>query len=183
MFLKRTSRNGRILAIIVAMTVVTIPVGLCQTNSMQEDEPASSETVEEIVVYGEKSLVHLRHEVHRAEDRVFDVFNTLNSDDEYDIHCYREAPIGSHIHRRVCRANFVSKATAAEARALLLRLPNPIASATIQKKTERLLEEMEALAKERPELLNALSELSGATQTYKSEHQRRCEGRVLTCRK
>ena len=139
MFLKRTSRNGRIFAITLAMTVVTIPVGLCQTNSMQEDESASSETIEEIVVYGEKSLIHLRHEVQRAEDRVFDVFNTLNSDDEYDIHCYREAPTGSHIHRRVCRANFVSKATAEEARALLLGLPIPIASATIQKKPSACL--------------------------------------------
>lgn len=183
MFLKRTSRNGRILAIIVAMTVVTIPVGLCQSNSMQEDEPVSSETLEEIVVYGEKSMTQLRVELHRAEDKVYTLFNSLNSDDEYDIHCYLEAPIGSHIRRRICRANYEVKATTEESRRLLLGLPSASAWATIQAKNRLLREEMEALVGEHPEFLEALSEYSDANQTLESEHQRRCEGRAILCRR
>ena len=108
MLLKRTSEIGKFFAIAVAMILAHLPAGFCQITSIQEDEPVSSETVEEIVVYGEKSLTH----------------------------------------RRVCRANFVGKATSEEAKAWLLGLPNPIASATVKKKNERLLEEMEALAKE-----------------------------------
>jgi hypothetical protein len=182
MFLQRISRIGRFCGAAVTLMLALIPVGFCQTTSNQEDEQVSSEIVEEIVVYGEKSLTQLRLELHRAEDKVYALFNLLNSDDEYDIHCYREAPIGSHIKRRVCRANFVVKATSEEARDFLLGQPGPSAWAKIQPKNKLLQEEMEALV-ERPEFLKALSEFSDANQILESEHQRKCEGQVIICRR
>jgi hypothetical protein len=182
MFLQRISRIGRSCATAVALMLALAPAAFCQTTSNQEDEQVSSETIEEIVVYGEKSLTKLRLELHKAEDKVYSLFNSLNSDDEFDIHCYREAPTGSHIKRRVCRANFVVEATSEEARDFLLGHPGPSAWTKIQPKNKLLQEEMEALV-ERPEFLKALSEFADANQILKSEYQRKCEGQVIFCRK
>ena len=183
MFLQSISRICRFCATVVTLMLALVPVGFCQTTSNQEDGQVSSETVEEIIVYGDKSLTQFRLELHRAEDKVYSLFNALNSDDEYDVHCFREAPTGSHIKRRICRANFVSKATSAEARALLRGQPAPSAWAAIQQKNKLLQEKMEALVVERPEFLEALSEYSDANQILESERQRRCEGRVIICRR
>ena len=82
------------------------PIGMCQTEPVEEANQPPSEITEEIIVYGDKSMSVLRYEMNHAADVTFDLFNSLNSDDEYDIHCYKEASIGSHIMRRVCRPNF-----------------------------------------------------------------------------
>ena len=60
---------------------------------------------DEVVVIG-KSPGQLRAEMERAEESVYDRFNALNSDHQFDIHCWREAPLGSNISRRVCQPNF-----------------------------------------------------------------------------
>ena len=183
MFFQGISRIGRSCATVVVLMPALVPVGFCQTTSNQEDEQVSSKKVEEIVVYGEKSLTQLRLELHRAEDKAYALFNSLNSDDEYDIHCYREAQIGSHIKRRICRPNYVSQATSEEARNLLRGQPGTSAWARTRQKDKVLRENMEALVVERPEFFKALSEFSDANQALESERQRRCEGRVIICRR
>jgi hypothetical protein len=60
---------------------------------------------DEVIVIG-KSPGQLRVEMERAEEAVYDRFNALNRDRQFDIHCWREAPINSHVSRRVCRPNF-----------------------------------------------------------------------------
>ena len=112
----------------------------------------------------------MRQEVHRAEEIAFDLFNSLNSDDEYNIHCYEETPIGSHTKRRVCKVNYVKELTAAAtARWLLSRQagagqPYLDALPRIQQKDKLLREEMEKLVVEQPELLKTLSDYSEANQ-------------------
>ena len=131
----------------------------------------------------------MRQEVHRAEEIAFDLFNSLNSDDEYNIHCYEETPIGSHIKRRVCKVNYVKELTAAAtARWLLSRQagagqPYLDALPRIQQKDKLLREEMEKLVVEQPELLKTLSDYSEANQILEDERQRRCEGRITICRR
>jgi len=77
----------------------------------------------------------LRQELYEAEENVYTVFNLLNSDDEYDVHRYREAPVGSHIKRRVCRPNFENDATENAAKNWQLGLPSVDVSVVIQQKT------------------------------------------------
>ena len=126
-------------------------VGMCQTAPVQGVKPASSDTLDEIIVYGQKSLLALRYEIYRAEENFYDLFNSVNSDDEYDIHCDKEAPTGSHIRRRICRANF-EKALTAEATSqwLVARQVGMGQSyvhpaARIRHKKKLLIEEMEVL--------------------------------------
>jgi hypothetical protein len=106
MFLQRAFKIN----VVVTMGVVSLLVlpvsGVCQSESVLAEE--SSEAIEEVIVIGSKSLVKLKHEMYRAEDALYDLYNSLNTDDELDIRCYKEAPTESKIKRRICRTNFYS---------------------------------------------------------------------------
>ena len=54
----------------------------CLAQDEQEADADIPEVIDEIVVYGEMSLIQLRREWVRAEENLFEVFNELNSDDE-----------------------------------------------------------------------------------------------------
>ena len=184
MSLQRNFRVGGVSTTAVVLLFALAPLSMCRIAAAQEGEPEPTETIEEIVVYGKKSLVQLRLKLYKAEEAVIDLFNSLNSDDEFDIHCYKEAPTGSHIKKRVCKTNYLRDLTAEATRQWLLiggMYIHPVAK--IRQKNELLRKEMEALVVERPELLNAFSEASDAKQVLDSEHKRRCEGRIFICRK
>ncbi len=185
MSLQRNFKFGGVSTTVAVLLFALAPLGMCMSAPAQQVEPEPVETIEEIVVYGNKSLVQLRLEYYKTEDVVFEVFNSLNSDDEFDIHCYKEAPTGSRIKKRVCKTNYVRDLTAEATRrwrqGLTISYIHPVAK--IQQKDKILIEEMEALVVERPELLKALNEYSDAKQVLESERQRRCEGRVFICRK
>ncbi len=66
---------------------------------------------DEVIVIG-KSPGQLRVEMQRAEEAVYDRFNALNSDHQFDVHCRWEVPINSHISRRACRPNYLRDAEA-----------------------------------------------------------------------
>ena len=184
MFLQRVFRITGLFATSAMLLLALTSVGLCQNAPVRELESDPTETIEEIIVYGDKSLVQLRFEMYKAEEVVFELFNSLNSDDEFDIHCYKEAPIGSHIKRRICKPNYVRELEAeATSRWLLGGQPYIDPVARIQQKDKLLREEMEALVIERPGLLKALSEFSDAEQILEAERQRRCEGQIIICRK
>ncbi len=156
-------------------------VSLCQSVSDQDVEEKSTKPIEEIIVYGEKSLPNLRREVFRKEENFFAVFSSLNDDDEYDISCYYEVPSGTHIREHVCRANFVKDATAADYEGWRKGLAVVPAYTVIMQKKRRLGLKMELLAAEHPELLEALNEYSNAKQVLRSEKQK-CKGQIV-CRR
>ena len=156
-------------------------LSLCQSVSDQDVEEKPTKPIEEIIVYGEKSLPNLRREVYRKEENFFAVFSSLNDDDEYDISCYYEVPSGTHIREHVCRANFVKDATAADYEGWRKGLPVVPAYTMIMQKKRRLGLKMELLAAEHPELLEALNEYSNAKQVLQSEKQK-CEG-LIVCRR
>lgn len=76
--------------------------GQTDTHANVTDEKDQEQPMEEITVIGQRSLLTLRIQIDKAEDRIFDIFNKLNTDDLYDIHCSREAPTGSHIRHKRC---------------------------------------------------------------------------------
>jgi hypothetical protein len=67
-----------------------------------------AETPEEIVVRGRR-LEDLRFEVEKARVRAYDVFNELNSTDDFDIRCNAETRTGTRMGRQVCVAQFESR--------------------------------------------------------------------------
>ncbi|TAJ93339.1 MAG: hypothetical protein EPO31_03815 [Gammaproteobacteria bacterium] len=124
----------------------------------EADLPKSGkdEILEEIVVIGERSTYSLRQMIIRAEDRIYDLFNTLNDDKYYDIYCYMEAPINSHIKRRACRPRFVDLATADEARSFMDGTPGVDIHARIAQDNAILRRKIAVIMKENPEFLDAV---------------------------
>ena len=59
----------------------------------------------------------------------------------------------------------------------------PALQGVIAQKSEQLYEEMKNLALEHPELLEALVEADEAQERFRAERERRCEGRLLFCRR
>ena len=73
---------------------------------------SASIPIEEITVLGEKTLFTLRLEIESAETKVFDLFNDLNSSDDFDITCTKEVYVGSHFKKRSCMAAYLREAQA-----------------------------------------------------------------------
>ena len=182
MLVERMIPTGSACATFVILAFVCVPAGLCQTNSNTEEGRESSGPIDEIVVQSEKPLIVLRREMRAAEVEMFALYNSLNSDDEYDVHCAWERVPGGVFRRHVCTPNYVTYLTSDAGRRWLTGRPGVSAPALIQQKNNELREEMEKLMRERPEFLQALLKLADAKEVFESERQRRCRGRIL-CRR
>ncbi len=51
------------------------------------------------------------------ENRFYDLYNQLNKDDEFDVHCRKEARLGTRIASRICKIAYNEKAEAEYAQA------------------------------------------------------------------
>ena len=80
-----------------------------------------AETPEEIIVRG-KRLAEFRVEVQLARERAYAIFNEINSDDDFDVHCRDETRYFSHSKRRVCRAQFERRISADAAKEYMATL-------------------------------------------------------------
>ena len=174
--------EGSVIASTGALLLLVLPLsGKCQSDAVQTKEP--SEPIEEVIVRGHKSIIDLKHEMYRAEDALYGLYNSLNTDDDFDTRCYEEAPTGSKIPRRVCRANFYGKLLAELTQRRMRGEPitNPVFE--IRRMNERRLADMTEKALEHSELLKAIVRYSETKQTLESERKRRCEGRLFICRR
>lgn len=131
------------------------------------------ETIEEVKVMGARSLALMRRDVIDAEDRVFDLYNTLNDEDDYDIICETETRIGSQLPKRICQAQIyreqLSRATIGEELGAL-----PVSNMTRSSKSQQIvIDKMRLLAAAHPELLDALRLRRQLEKRYEKEHARR----------
>jgi hypothetical protein len=169
----------------VVLLLVLLPLlplsGLCQPDPVQTEKP--SETIEEVIVRGSKSLIELKHEMYRAEDTLYDLFNSVNIDDQFDIRCYEEAPTGSKLKVRVCKTNYFRNRHAAETQKLMRGEPFMYPVFGMKKMDERLNELMTKAILEQPKMLDVLARYAEAKQTLESERKHRCGGRFLICRR
>jgi hypothetical protein len=58
----------------------------------------------------------LRREIRRAQSAMYDIYNDLNDDDEYDINCTETRSAQSLIRERTCMPNFMSTSLSESAR-------------------------------------------------------------------
>ena len=143
---------------------------------------AADETVDEITVYGEKSLPKLKLEYEAAELNFYNLYNDINDDYRYDVICREEAPTGSHIKQRVCWPRYELEAREQEGKSNFFRGyndPGMAAEELFIKKKMR--ERIAKLAEEDPRLLKALIEYRDKYQLYEHERTRRCTGGPLFC--
>jgi hypothetical protein len=147
-------------------------VGLA-TPALAQNAPAPSPVadVEEVVVPG-RTPENIRVEIERLETAVYDRFNELNSNDEFDIHCFMQAPTGSNIPVRRCAPNFAVRAESAAGRQMLRdgrsgagNNNNPAEQrGQMEEKGRELTAEIQRVAREDEELLRDLMRLDELKQ-------------------
>ena len=181
MFLQRAFKVSVVVTTRVVLLLVLPLPGMCQSEPVLAEE--TSGTIEEVIVYGSKPLIKLKHEMYRTEEALYNIFNSFNTDDDFNIRCRKEARTGTKLKRRVCRPNFVGKLLAEETQRMMRGEGYIYPAAQIKKKNELMLAKMTETALEQPEVRKALVKYTEAKQTLESERKRRCEGRFLFCRR
>ena len=83
------------------------------------DSDAREYILEELIVKGGSILSSLRMEMIRVEDLKFEIFNSLNSTDDFDITCEMYTPTGSRVPRRVCGVGYMKKAREEDVRSFI----------------------------------------------------------------
>jgi hypothetical protein len=150
-------------------------------------------TLDELVVEARRTrLTELRNEMIRLEDEFYARYNELNDNDDFDIHCAREAKVGTRLERRYCRAVYENEILAVEGRDYhidLLRccdLSTPIPAGTerpppqppvpaivlIEARKPDFRKTMVQVTTEHPELAQLLRERAEAAQRYEATRRK-----------
>ena len=141
-------------------------------NTATSTPQASDRPIEEIQVLGTRTLYSIRMEIVDEENKIFSMFNELNSDDRFDILCDNIAPTGSHIKQRVCEPRFVTDMRARMAQDYLRGIGMLNGSSDLEVETALEREELEKehlrIAVEHPEYLEMLTELTNLRDTLES---------------
>lgn len=145
--------------------VVLFGLGAPALAQQAQSAPQAAADADEVVVEGRKPQ-NVYAEIERLETSVYDRFNALNSNDEFDIHCFKQAPTGSNIPLRRCAPNFVVEAEAQAAQNTMVGARgradarNAGADATIlEQKSKALTQEIQRLAREDAQLMKDLVRL------------------------
>ena len=191
MMLFHSSAHEPSAGILFSILLALSSAAYSQVAAIDEPESGAPETIEEITVYGDKSLSQLRRELHKASEAFFDVYNDVNSNDDFDIFCDYQTKLGQRRRDHVCTPRFAMMAEARETSAWLMsgiqlqRSTGPDAgfntgmgfrtptARRVLEKEALIFREMSELLAQRPELREALVELARASNGYESERLRR----------
>jgi len=91
-----------ILAPVVLATVITMTAA-----ADAQERAAANSPGEEITVTEKKPIRQLRREMDIAEKSFFSMFNKLNSDDDFDTKCRKQATLGSRKKVQVCMPKYL----------------------------------------------------------------------------
>jgi hypothetical protein len=101
-----TKRIGFSCALVLASLLLVAAPQLVQSAQVKEDEALDEVTVNGI------ALQRMRAELVALEDRFYALYNQLNKNNDFDVHCRSEAPLGTHIRNRICKVAYVEEAEA-----------------------------------------------------------------------
>lgn len=177
-----TSLYAEVAALIV-FTALSLSEVAAQSDAATADEPdPAAEPIEEITVVGERLLRDLRLDVQAARENVYGLFNSLNSNEEFDIHCDDAARTGTRMVERVCRPEFVDDATSAAAKwyQTFQKLGGwgsgfqmaQAEMAVVPLKERQLATEVQRLAHENREFRRAISEYQAVERRYEEVRRR-----------
>ena len=164
--------NPRYIFVLFAALVAFVPV---QHTLGQQDESAAQD-MQDDDSWRKKSLRQLRNEYRQAEEGFYDAFNSVNSDDEFDITCKNRKTLGARRSERACQAKFLwdneEELASASARALNNSGATGLGadqSARMEVMQNRLRNEMSSLIAEVPVVKQAFAELARAKRHYEAK--------------
>lgn len=179
MFIRRSVQFSRNLIAGIILILAFSSAGMCQTATVSESEPESSDTPEEIVVYGKKSIVQLRRELYIAEESFFSVFNSLNTNKDFNVQCEYVTYLGERRRHHVCMPRFAKRFEAQRSSAIILAndgFSDNVGSANwvrVKNKNKLLWQKMAELVLEHPELREAVVNLQRTKGAYDFEREKR----------
>lgn len=134
--------------------------------------------LDEVVVRGTK-LWQMREAILNAEKRFYALYNELNADDDFDVHCDMEAPLGTRLESRVCRVAYVADAQADFAQALLAgyEAPRPEIVA-LERANEYRAAALKVINSDK-RLLKLVKERERLEAKYLEERRKRFKGRWI----
>jgi len=161
--------------IFIASSLAILLVG--QVASAQA--PASVQQLDEVTVEGQR-LYQMRQRIVAAEERFYALYNELNKNDEFDVHCANEAPLGTRLRQRVCRANFIATAEAEFAVSFVAQLAGEAGGGSAKQPALVALERepeykatMLKVVTAHPELLRLLLERNKLEDLYNAARRKR----------
>jgi len=170
--MRRTLENLRLFL----FAAISLPA-LAATPSSQKAD------LDEVTVNGERvKLEAMRKELVQLEDKFYDRYNELNTNDDFDIHCIEEARTGTRFIKRSCRAVYQERAFAEEGQAafkILQRFrekgpqiadggPPVPATLIVQRRLPEYKKNLEDVARKDPELTRLLEERGKLIEKYDS---------------
>ena len=166
-----------------ANTLWALLLALSFSAAAQEGEKSPEESIDEITVVGEKSLLNLKFAAYQAEEDFFNRFNELNENDEFDVFCDETSNTYSRIKRRRCWSPFEREIDEEELRyqwqtGSNLGVRN---EGLVRAKRKMQAEMLKKMVLENPELQKLYVRYGVANIRFQSEHERRCGDNIL-CR-
>ena len=134
--------------------------------------------LDEIIVQGTR-LWQMHKAITDADDRFFARYNEINRNHDFDVHCAMEAPLGTKLKQRICRAAFQEKAEEEWARALLqgtaANPPEVVRVAREDQYRKNLLD----VVRGNPELMKMLRQRDALEKKYEAELKKRMKGKWI----
>jgi len=159
---------------ILALAAFAAPV-FAQDASPPPAQPTRG--VDEVVVPGRKPE-QIRVEIERLENAVYERFNALNSNDDFDIHCFEQAPTGSNIPERKCWPNFALRSEERAAGASLHKMQGMGGGNSrqermgLEQKSKELTAEIQRVARQDEQLMHDLTRLSELKEAQQAGKRR-----------
>jgi hypothetical protein len=191
---RKSQRHTSAVLLLAALLLSATGFAASEPGAAVPTPPADITTVpiEEVKVIGRR-MAALRLKITNARLNVYDIWNTLNTDDEFDMHCYLRKTTGSLIKQRICVAQFAEAAMQDTAKWAWLGLGtngqptntntgatagiggtgSPLTQGGIAAKNRQLRDKMLELANRHPELNAAIFDLKGLVDEY-AEATRSC---------
>ena len=161
----------------LVLALANSPAASGQESAEDSSVSPADESIEEITVYGERNINILRRQFNLAQERTFDVFNTLNSTDEFDIKCDYEQHLGSRRWVHVCTPKFNTRPQAHLGGTYFVTYDGEDKPSTqsprIRRLNKELWEEMARLVNEDTKLRASIMELAAKKNALDAELERR----------
>lgn len=196
MTIRLINRLSLNVAALLLLALGISPVGAGQATPDKNSNPEFEKTPEEIIVYGKTSVIILQNALYRAEESFFDMFNSLNSDDLFDVDCKkRQKSITERRNEHRCMPIFALK-YAAQASSGFARDMHYGAfkgganssfgdleyQARVRAMEKKMWAEIIELAKADPAFREEIRNLQSAKRALEVEKERRGSCKKLFCR-
>lgn len=165
----KSKHQGWLRTSLVLAGMILLPtLGAAAVSTQQSSE----DVLDEVTVPG-TPLYKMRMQMVELEKRFYSRYNELNRNNDFDVDCRSETPLGSHIRHRICKVAYYEKAEAEYAQAILGGWVAP----------EPVLVEMERRGEYRQNVLKVINgdqtllrlarERDELTKRYEKEYARR----------